>query len=120
MQVKDLSKAIATFARQLQDKVRRLTEDATTLEVSTYTTGKRQLADVVNEADVTAADPARVRRQGFTRITFDCDLSSCTQTGRTDDVAPAVAVMHRASVDGAVAAREAVLGAGYEVLARMR
>ena len=120
MQIKNLSQAVTAFVQQLQDKVRRLTEDVTTLEVSTYTVGKQRFAAVVDEGDVTAADPGHVKRQGFTRITFNCDMTSCTQSGRTDDVAPAVAVMHRASVDGALVGREAMLDAGYEVLARVR
>lgn len=130
MPIKDLRVAAATFVQQLKAKVRRLTEDVMTLDVSTYAVSEPQLMPVVDAADdgtvaaldarLAAADPAHVRRRGFTQVVFDCDLTACTQTGRTDDVEPAVAVMHQSAVDGALAGREAVLDVGYEVLGNMR
>jgi len=130
MQVKDLRVSVATFVQQLKANVQRLTSDVTTLDVSTYAVSEQQIVPVVDGADdstvavldarLSAADPSHVHRRGFTQIAFDCDLTSCTQTGRTDDVASTVAVMHQSAVDQAVAGREAVLDVSLEVLGRVR
>jgi len=72
------------------------------------------VVDVANDSSI--ADSLHVKRCGFTQVAFACDLASCTQTGRTDDVESAVATVHELAVDGALAGREAVLDVGYEVL----
>ena len=126
MPTKNLRVAAATFVQQLQAKVQRLTDEVTTLDVSTYAVSKPQFVSVIDAADdgtiaaldarLSTADAAHVNRRGFTQVAFACDLASCTQTGRTDDVEPTVAAMHESAVDGALAGREAVLDVGYEVL----
>ena len=126
MPVKDLRIAAATFVQQLKTKVQRLTDEVTTLDVSTYAVSEPQFVSVVDAADdgtvaaldarLSVADAAHVNRRSFTQIAFACDLTSCMQTGRTDDVEPAIAPMHQSAVDGAVAGRASVLDVGYEVL----
>lgn len=126
MPTKNLSIAAARFVQQLKIKIQRLTDEVTTLDVSTYAVGESQFVAVVDAADegtvaaldarLSEADSAHVNRRGFTQVAFDCDLTTCTQTGRTDDVEPVVGTMHRSAVDGALAGREAMLDVGYEVL----
>lgn len=117
---KDLRQSVTAFVKQLQAKVQRLTDDATTLDVSTYTVSVGQLAATIEEIEGGAVDVLAVRRCGHTRITFTCDLASCVETGRTDEVDPAVDAVHRSVVDLAVVGRDAALSAAREVIERVR
>jgi hypothetical protein len=127
---RDLRASVTAFVKQLQAKVQRLTGDVTTLDVSTYTVPVGQFATTVEGIDagtvdalatrLASADPLSVQRCGFTQITFDCDVMSCTETGRTDEVDPAVDAMHGAVVDQALVGREAILSVTREVVERVR
>jgi len=123
MPVKDLRLSFTTFVQQLKTKVQRLTDDVTSVEISTYTVAAPQIESVVTSADVAAlaADGiSPVKRQGYTQVTFHCDMNACTETGRQDTVDAAVDAMHHSTVDQALAGRETLLDAGYEVLKRVR
>ncbi len=109
---KDLRQAVATFVEQLKGRVQPLIDDVTALEVSTYGVDAPQLENVAATEDVAAL----AQRQGYTRVTFQCDLSGCTQTGRTDDVDTLVRPMHSATVEQALAGREKLLTVGLGAL----
>lgn len=117
---KDLRHSVTVFVEQLRDKVQRLTAEVTTLDVRTYVAPVEQLAAAAAELDAGAAMTTAAQRRGYTRITYDCDLTSCVETDRADDVDPAVEAIHRSAVDGAVAGRDVVLGMAREVIERVR
>ena len=123
MPAKDLRQSFTTFVQQLKTKVQRLTGDVTSVEVSTYSVDAPQIESVVASADVAALavdGASSVKRQGYTQVTFHCDVNACTETGRQDEVDAAVHAMHHSTVDQALAGRETLLDVGREVLKRVR
>lgn len=109
---KNLRQAAATLVQQVQARVQSLLADITSLEVSTYGVDAPHLERVAATEDVTGL----AQRHGYTRVTFKCDVSGCTETGRTDDVDTSVRPMHSAAVAQALAGRETLLDAVREAL----
>jgi hypothetical protein len=120
---KNLQQAAATLVQQLQARVQPLIADVTSLEVCTYGVDALQLESVAASADVAAlavASASVVKRQGYTRVTFQCDLNTCTETGREDAVDADARTMHRATVSAALVGRETLLAEGRQVLGKLR
>ncbi|MGC9393541.1 MAG: hypothetical protein ACP5J4_01655 [Anaerolineae bacterium] len=120
---KNLRQAAATLVQQLQARVQSLIADVTSLEVCTYGVDALQLESVAASEDVAAlaaAGASGVKRQGYTRITFQCDLSTCTEIGREDAVDAAARSMHSASVEVALAGRATLLAEGRQTLSKLR
>ena len=115
---KNLQQAAATLVQQVQARIQPLLTEVTSLEVSTYSVDAPQLESVAAAQDV--ATLTTVKRQGYTHIAFRCDLNVCTQTGREDTVDAAARPMHSDTVAQALAGRETLLAAGYEVLKGIR
>lgn len=116
---KNLQQAVATLAQQVQARVHPMIADVTSLEVSTYGVDASQLESVAAAEDVAAlaaAGGSPVRRQGYTRVAFHCDLNGCMETGRQDEVDVTVRPMHASTVTQALAGREMLLDAVREVL----
>jgi len=116
---KDLRQAATSFAQQLEARVRSLIDAVTSLEVSTYAVDASQFERVDVSADVpglVASGAAWVRRQGYTRVTFQCDLNGCVESGREEAVDAAVRPMHSATVEQALAGREKLLNTVREII----
>lgn len=112
---KDLRQAVAAFVGQLKEHVQPLVDDVTSVEISTYGADAPLLESVVTAEDLGTF----ARRQGYTRVAFQCDMNGCTATGRTDDVDMSVRPMHSATVEQALAEREKLLTVGLEALANL-
>ena len=122
MPVTDLRESFATFVQQLKAKVQHLTNDVTSLEVSTYGVDVPQLSSVAASEDVAAlatGGASPVKRRGYTAVAFHCDMNACTETGRQDEVDVAVSAMHQSAVEQALTGRETLL-TGREVLEQIR
>ena len=120
---KNLQQAAATLVKQLQARVQPLIADVTSLEVCTYGVDASQLESVAASEDVAAlatADVSAVKRQGYTCITFQCDVNACTETGREDAVDAAARPMHRATLEAALAGRETLLAEVRRALGKLR
>lgn len=117
MSGKDLRQAVATFVQQLMGRVQPLLDEATSLEVSTYSVDAPQLESLVAMA---AGGALPVPRRGYTRVTFHCDLNGCTEVERRDEVDAPVRPMHSVAVEQALAGRETLLTVGREALDRLR
>jgi len=120
---KNLQQAAATLVQQLQARVQPLRADVTSLEVWTYGVAASQLESVAASEDVAAlatAGASAVKRQGYTRITFQCDLKTCTEIGREDAVDATARSIHSASVEVALAGRATLLAEGRQTLSKLR
>jgi hypothetical protein len=104
---KNLQQAVATFVKRVRGRVQPLLADVTSLEVSTYGVDAPQLESVAASQDVATL----AQRQGYTRVTFQCDLNGCLETGREDEVEALVRPMHSAMVEMALAERAKLLDA---------
>lgn len=111
---KNLQQAVATLVQQVQTRVQLLLADVTSLEVSTYGVDAPQFENVAASEDVSLL----AQRQGYTRVTFHCDLNACTETGREDEVDAAVRSMHKTMVEISLEGREKLLAVGREALGR--
>jgi hypothetical protein len=118
MSGKNLRQAAATLVKQLQARVQPLIADVTSLEVWTYGVDALRLESVAASEDV--ATLAAVKRQGYTRVTFQCDLNTCTEIGREDAVDAAARLMHSATVEAALEGREILLAEGRRALGKLR
>ncbi|HOU12182.1 MAG TPA: hypothetical protein PKZ84_03635 [Anaerolineae bacterium] len=112
---KDLRQAVAAFVGQLKDRVQPLIDDVTSVEISTYAAAAPLLESVVTAEDIGIF----AQRQGYTRVAFQCDMSGCLETGRTDDVDASVRPMHSSTVAQALAEREKLLTVGLGALASL-
>ena len=120
---KNLQQATATLVQQLQARVRPLIADVTSLEVWTYGVAASQLESVAASEDVATlatAGVAAVKRWGYTRVTFQCDVNGCAEIGREDAVDADARPMHRATVGAALAGRETLLAEGRRALGKLR
>jgi hypothetical protein len=113
---KNLQQAAATLVQQVQARVQPLLADVTSLEVSTYSVDASQLESVAASEDVAAL----AQRHGYTRVTFQCDLNACTETGREEAVDAAARPMHNATVEAALKGRETLLAEGRQTLGKLR
>ena len=113
---KNLQQAAASLVKQLQARVQPLLADVTSLEVCTYGVDASHLEDVAASEDVAML----AQRQGYTRVTFQCDLSACTETGREEAVDAAARPMHRTMVELSLEGRETLLAVGREALGKLR
>lgn len=111
---KNLQQAFATLVQQVQARVQPLLTDVTSVEVRTYGVDAPQLESVAAAEDVSLL----AQRQGYTRVTFHCDLNACTETGREEAVDAVARPMHSATVQAALEGREALLAVGREALGR--
>ncbi len=111
---KNLQQAVATLVQQVQARVQPLLTDVTSVEVSTYGVDAPQLEDVAASENVAAfsgSGTSPVKRQGYTRVIFQCDLNACTETGREEAVDAAARPIHSDAVAQALAGRETLLNA---------
>jgi len=120
---KNLQQAVATLVQQVQARVQPLLADLTSLEVSTYGVDAPQLEVVAASEDVAALAASGIsplKRQGYTRVTFQCDLNACTETGREEAVDAAARPMHSAMVELSLEGRATLLAVGREALGKQR
>ena len=120
---KNLQQAAATLVQQLQARVQPLIADVTSLEVCTYGVEALQLESVAASEDVAAlaaTGVSGVKRQGYTCITFQCDLNTCTEVGREDAADAAARSMHRATLEAALEGREILLAEVRQALGKLR
>jgi hypothetical protein len=115
---KNLQQAAATLVQQLQARVQPLIADVTSVEVCTYGVDASQLESVAASEDVAAL--AAVKRRGYTCITFQCDLNTCTEIGREDAVDAAARPMHCATLEAALEGRETLLAVGRQAVGKLR
>ena len=116
---KNLQQAVATLAQQVQVRVQSLLANVTSVEVSTYGVDAPQLEAVAASEDVAAlaaSGTSLLKRQGYTRVTFQCDLNACTETGREEAVDLAARPMHSDTLAQALAGRETLLAAVREMM----
>ena len=120
---KNLQQAVATLVQQVQARVQPLLADVTSVEVSAYGVDPLQLEDVATSEDVTAlaaSGASPLKRQGYTRVTFQCDLNACTETGREEAVEADARPIHSAMVETSLEGRETLLAVGREALGKLR
>ncbi len=103
MRSQNLPQAVTKLVQQLRARVQPLLDEVTALEVSTYGVDAPQMASVVASKDGTAL--ASAARQGYTRVTFQCDLHGCTEIGREETVAAPVRPIHNVAVEQALVGR---------------
>ena len=121
---KNLQQAAASLVKQLQARVQPLIADVApfdgaSLEVCTYGVDALQLESVAASEDVVAlaaAGASPVKLQGYTRVTFQCDLNACTETGREEAVEADARPMHNDMLTQALAGRETLLAAVREMM----
>jgi hypothetical protein len=110
MAEKNLVDAVKKFAADLAEKIDTFVDDASELEVRTYTTPPDQVAILLqNRADLKTEGQVVLR--AYTRVAFDGDMSVCVPQDASGETNKAVWDLHQSIVEQAMANRATMIKA---------
>ena len=112
MAEKSLADAVRKFAADLAEKIDTFVDDASELEVRTYTTPADQVETFIAQGGVEKA-----ALQAYTKIAFDGDTTMCVPAGEGGEINQAVWALHQAAVQQAMENRARMVQAVGEAAA---
>jgi hypothetical protein len=120
MAERNLVDAVKKFAADLAEKIDTFVDDASELEVRTYTTPSDQVAILLqNRADLKTEGQVVLR--AYTRVAFDGDMSVCVPLEASGETNKAVWDLHQGIVEQAMANRATMIQAvGEAALSALR
>ncbi len=116
MAEKSLADAVKKFASDLADKIETFVDDASELEVRTYTTPPDQVAILLqSRADLKTEGQTILR--AYTRVALDGDMSVCVPMDASGETNKAVWDLHQTIVQQAMENRATMIKAVGEAAA---
>jgi hypothetical protein len=116
MAEKSLADAVKKFAADLAEKIETFVDDASELEVRTYTTPTDQVAILLqSRADLKTEGQAKLR--AYTRVAFDGDMSVCVPLDASGETNKAIWELHQSIVQQAMENRANMIHAVGEAAA---
>ena len=110
MAEKNLADAVKKFASDLAEKIETFVDDASELEVRTYTTPSDQVAILLqSRADLKTEGQTTLR--AYTRVAFDGDMSVCVPMDASGETNAAVWNLHQSIVQQAMENRATMIHA---------
>ena len=110
MAERNLVDAVKKFAADLAEKIDTFVDDASELEVRTYTTPSDQVA-VLLQSRADLKTEGQVMLRAYTRVSFDGDMSVCVPLDASGEANKSVWDLHQGIVEQAMANRATMIQA---------